>query len=158
MYVPGCNDDEKSTKQINLFKKEVVETILSRSPNKTQLVAQDPTKDGPKPVWIQTWSLTEAQDDQKFLNTLKEATKTENVKNNDSGDIYMVSRLDRKEYQDFASKMGWTYVTEVNEIMCHRSNLQLVIIGFPTLLKKFEEFISLVNNKLIIITEFKWER
>ena len=169
MNVPPSNI--KPTIQLSLVFEEIVGTLLASTPlnhglltsckesgvnprlketKQTSLLVQNTSRQGPKPVWINTWSLSDIQDNDTFLKTLKEATNGKTV--------YMVSRMYRSEYLDFASKMDWIHVTETSEIMCQSSNLSLVLVGFPTNLKKLKSFLSLVNENLIIITEFKWER
>jgi hypothetical protein len=138
------------TKQMYMFLREVSKQLQSKSSFMPGLL---PTKEGTKPLWIQTWSLLDTQDNLSFLNILRTATNTASSEN-----IYMISRLKRDEYKDFASKMGWSYVTEVNEIAFNSTNLQIIFVGFPTILKKQEDFLSLPKENLIIITEFKWER
>ena len=169
MNVPPSNI--KPTIQLSLVFEEIVGTLLASTPlnhglllsckesgvnprlketKQTSLLVPNTSRQGPKPVWINTWSLSDIQDNDTFLKTLKEATNGKTV--------YMVSRMYRSEYLDFASKMDWIHVTETSEIMCQSSNLSLVLVGFPTNLKKLETFLSLVKENLIIITEFKWER
>ena len=141
------------TKQMYMFLREVTKQLQSK-PFMQGLL---PTKEGTKPLWIQTWSLTDAQENISFLNILRQATNNAGS-NRSSENIYMISRLKRDEYKDFASKMGWSYVTEVNEIACNSTNLQMIFVGIPTILKRQEDFLSLPKENLIIITEFKWER
>ena len=146
------------TKQMYMFLREVTKQLQSKcfdeSPFMRGLL---PTKEGTKPLWIQTWSLIDTQENISFLNILRQATNNAGS-NRSSENIYMISRLKRDEYKDFASKMGWSYVTEVNEIACNGTDLQMIFVGFPTILKKQEDFLSLPKENLIIITEFKWER
>ena len=152
------NGIENLTKQMYMFRKEVMKQLQSKSLDESSFMCGLlPTKQGTKPLWIQTWSLIDTQENVSFLNILREATNTARS-NRSSENIYMISRLKRDEYKDFASKMGWSYVTEVNEIACNSTDLRMIFVGFPTILKKQEDFLSLLKENLIIITEFKWER
>ena len=149
------------SKQMTMFLREVAKKLQSKSTDNSSFIHQlstlQSTKEGKKPMWIKTWSLIDTQENVSFLNILKEATNTSKP-NSSSENIYMISRLKRNEYEDFASKMGWSYVTEVNEIVFNSTNLQMIFVGFPTILKKLEDFLSLPKENLIILTEFKWER
>ena len=148
------NGDGNLTKQMYMFLREVSKQLQIKSSFMRGLL---PSKEGTKPLWIQTWSLIDTQENISFLNILRQATNNAGS-NRSSENIYMISRLKRDEYKDFASKMGWSYVTEVNEIACNSTDLQLIFVGFPTILKKQEDFLSLPKENLIILTEFKWER
>ena len=175
MNVPSSHI--KPTFQLSQVFQEIVGTLLASTPlnyglltsckesganprlketKGTNLLVPNTSRQGPKPVWINTWSLSDIQDNDTFLKTLKEATNAGPKIHGKT--VYMVSRMYRSEYLDFASKMDWIHVTETSEIMSQSSNLSLVLVGFPTNLKKLETFLSLVKENLIIITEFKWER
>ena len=170
MNVPSSHI--KPTFQLSQVFQEIVGTLLASTPLNYGLLTSckesganprlketkgtNTSRQGPKPVWINTWSLSDIQDNDTFLKTLKEATNAGPKIHGKT--VYMVSRMYRSEYLDFASKMDWIHVTETSEIMSQSSNLSLVLVGFPTNLKKLETFLSLVKENLIIITEFKWER
>ena len=146
------------TKQIYMFLREVTKQLQSKHFDKSSFMCGLlPTKEGTKPLWIQTWSLIDTQENVSFLNILREATNTARS-NRSSENIYMISRLKRDEYKDFALKMGWSYVTEITEIVCNSTNLQMIFVGFPIILKQLEDFLLLPKKNLIILTEFKWER
>ena len=172
MNVPPSNI--KPTYQLSLVFQEIVGTLLGNlgtyyglvtsckesevnpRTKQTSLLVPNTSMQGPKPVWINAWSLSDIQDNDTFLKILKEATNAGPKIHGKT--VYMVSRMYRSEYLDFASKMDWIHVTETSEIMSQSSNLSLVLVGFPSNLKKLETFLSLVKENLIIITEFKWER
>ena len=146
------------TKQIYMFLREVTKQLQRKPLDKSSFMrGLLPSKEGTKPLWIQTWSLIDTQENISFLNILRQATNNAGS-NRSSENIYMISRLKRDEYKDFASKMGWSYVTEINEIVCNSTNLQMIFVGFPIALKQLEDFLSLPKESLIILTEFKWER
>ena len=145
------------SKQMNMFLREVAKNLQSKSSFFHQFSTLHSAKEGKKPIWIKTWSLSDTQENVSFLNILKEATNTSNA-NSSSENIYMISRLKRDEYKDFALKMGWSYVTEITEIVCNSTNLQMIFVGFPIILKQLEDFLLLPKKNLIILTEFKWER
>ena len=153
MNVPTSNI--KPTFQLSLVFQEIVGTLLASSPlnygllasckesdvnlrkketEQTSLMIPNTSRQGPKPVWINTWSLSDIQDNDKFLNILKEATNAGQKIHGKT--VYIVSRMYRSEYLDFASKMDWIHVTETSEIICQNSNLCLVLVGFPANLKK----------------------
>jgi hypothetical protein len=144
------------TWQLSLFFQEIGRTLLASSFLGNSLLLSKTSRQGSQPVWINTWSLSDIQENDAFLNILKEATNTGS--SNHERTVYMVSSMYRSEYLDFASKMDWIHVTETSEIMYQSSNLYFVFVGFPTNLQKFEAFLYLVKENLIIITEFKWER
>ena len=152
------NGDGNLTKQMYMFLREVTKQLQRKPLDKSSFMrGLLPSKEGTKPLWIQTWSLIDTQENISFLNILRQATNNAGS-NRSSENIYMISRLKRDEYKDFASKMGWSYVTEINEIVCNSTNLQMIFVGFPIALKQLEDFLSLPKESLIILTEFKWER
>ena len=91
--------DGNPTEQVVEFVEEVLTTVSQSAITKC-LEATSPLEQGPKPIWIHTWTLKDALDTLDFQNLLKMSI-------NESENVYMVSRLNLPEYTDIAMKMNW---------------------------------------------------
>ena len=107
---------------------------------------------GQQPIWISCWDLKSTEE---LLPIFKTDRHLPIFRTMNSDDIVAISRTRHPKYKKLCDEMNWSYVEACD--MKGSETSVIVFLGVPSV-QNLEQLISRARNRIVIVSERKWER